>query len=118
MQVAVKTVVYAEEFTFSHMWTPPRTVLNLSVGSLALLNIEYVIADVEIAVEDLLIGLSVLKHLRVDTRMLLDELRDLFGGNDCDRAKEIRKTYKNTRCGHLRITSLNGVGNYIVENLH
>lgn len=58
LQVALEQGSVAEEFTFSCPLTPsPRTVLKLVVNPFALLNVEYIVTEVELAVEDLLLGL-------------------------------------------------------------
>lgn len=49
----------------------------------ALLNVEYLVADANLAVEDLLIGLAVLRHLGVDTKTILEKLHDLLYRSDC-----------------------------------
>lgn len=59
LQVALKEGSQATKFTFSRSSTVSSTVLKLSAGPLALLNIEYLVADGDLAVEDLLIGIPV-----------------------------------------------------------
>lgn len=71
LQVALKEGYHATKSTFSQGWTAPRTVLNLSRWPLALINIEFHVADVELAAEDLLIGLPVSRQLSDDIKMLL-----------------------------------------------
>lgn len=62
-------------------------VLKLSAGSFALLNVEFLVTDAELAAEDQLIGLSILPHLDVDTKTLLENRRDLLDGTDCSSVK-------------------------------
>ena len=83
LSVALKAGETAQRFSFSRSWTPPRTVLHLSSGQLALVNVTYLVADGELTCEDLLIGLPVLQHLHVDTRTLLENNRAELDGSDC-----------------------------------
>lgn len=71
-------------------------------------------ADAELALEDLVIGLPVLKHLCVDTKTLLEKRRNLLDESDCAKAKAIKKSDKTGPLGRLMIACLNGVGNYVV----
>lgn len=107
LQVALKSGANAETFTFSRSWTPPRLVLKLSAGPLALLNVRFLVADADLAVEDLLIGLPVLRHLGVDTKTLLEERRDLLDGTDCNLHHLDVGTSKMGRVSRLMIARLN-----------
>lgn len=82
-QAALKQGSHATKFTFSRSWTAPQTVLKLSAGLPVLLIIEYLFADGDLAKEELLIGLPVLRHLGLDARTLLEYLRDLLDATDC-----------------------------------
>lgn len=59
LKVTLKTGEQAQLFQFSRSWTPPRTVLQLAAGQLALINVTYFVADDNITCENLLIGLPV-----------------------------------------------------------
>lgn len=83
LQVALKEDDDAQSFTFSRAWTPPRIVLRLSTGPLALTNVKFLVADADLAAEDILIGLPVLRHLGVDTRTMLERDRKRLDGSDC-----------------------------------
>eukprot|EP00737_Agarophyton_chilense_P004416 gb/GEZJ01005548.1/.p1 GENE.gb/GEZJ01005548.1/~~gb/GEZJ01005548.1/.p1 ORF type:complete len:277 (+),score=18.39 gb/GEZJ01005548.1/:1081-1911(+) len=83
LSVALKSGTETQIFAFSRTWTAPRTVLHLSSGSLALQNITYLVADNDLACEELLIGRPVLRHLRVDTETLLNNNRFALNGADC-----------------------------------
>lgn len=76
LQVALKDGSDATKFTLPQTSTAPRTVLKLSIVALALLSIEHLVTDPDIAVGDLLIYLPVLRHLSVDTKTLLEDLSD------------------------------------------
>lgn len=83
LQVALKSETEAQTFSFSRSWTAPRTVLHLASGQLALANVTFLVADGDLACEDLLINLPVLRHLQVDTRTLLENNRSVLDGADC-----------------------------------
>lgn len=83
LSVALKSGDEAQSFRFSRTWTCPRTVLHLSAGPLALLNIRYLIPDDDLACSDLLIGQPVLYHLKIDTKTLLEQNRSQLDGTDC-----------------------------------
>lgn len=82
LQVALKYSSDGARFSFSRTWTALRTVLKLTSGPLALLNLQYLVADADLDVEDLLLGLPVLRHLGVDTKTVLEERRDLLDGSN------------------------------------
>ena len=85
LRVALTRKEETAGFAFSRAWTVPSTVLNLSSGRLALKNIRFLVADDDGAMtcEDLLIGLPVLRHLRVDTKTLLEANISNLDGTDC-----------------------------------
>lgn len=57
--------------------------MEVAAGPLVLVTITFLVPNEDIAVEDLLIGLPVLQHLGVDTKILPDERRDLLDCADC-----------------------------------
>lgn len=61
----------------------PRLLLHLSVGPLALLNINFLVADAELTEHDLLIGQPVLKHLGIDSKTTLENNRAQLNEMDC-----------------------------------
>ena len=71
------------KFTCDRTWTIPRTVLTLSSGQLALCNISFLVVNGNISKEQLLIGLPVLQHLRIDTRTLLEQQQSQLHETDC-----------------------------------
>lgn len=83
LQVALKEADDAQSFTFSGTGTPPRIVLRLSTGPLALNNVKFLVADVDLAAEDILIGLPVLRHLGVDTKTMLERDRKRLDETVC-----------------------------------
>jgi len=82
-QVALTKEKEPIEFTFSKVWMVPRTVLHLSSGKLAVLNISFLVADDDLTSGGLLIGRPVLQHMRVDTKTLLESNRASLDGTDC-----------------------------------
>ena len=81
--VALKKGDIPQDFSFSRSWTVPKTVLHLSSDQLALKHVTFLVLDDDLANEDLLIGLPVLEHVKVDTRTLLEQNRAQFDGSDC-----------------------------------
>lgn len=82
LKVPLKDSSGAAKFSLSRSWTAPRTVLKITAGPFALLNIEYLVADAYLAVEDLLFWLSVLRHDGGDTKTIPKERPDLLDGSD------------------------------------
>lgn len=70
-------------FSFIRILIPPRTILRLSVGLLALENVSLFVKDVDLSDGDLLIGNPVLKHLGVDTTTLLEQHSNVLDGAYC-----------------------------------
>lgn len=83
LQVAPRKSEDAALFSFSRTWTAFRTLLHLAAGQLALANVTYLVADDELACEDPLPGLPVLRHIHVDTKPLLETTRTALDGADC-----------------------------------
>lgn len=71
------------------------------------MNIEYFVGDAELAVEDLPSGLQVLRHLRVDTKTLLEGLRDSVDGSDSTKAMAVSISNNTGRLGRLMNARLN-----------
>lgn len=83
LSVALKKGVDAYKFRFSRAWTVPRTTMHLPSGKLAMMNLSFLVAEGELACENIIIGRSVLEHLSIDTAMLLDRNRQLLDDTDC-----------------------------------
>lgn len=75
----------AEEFTLSRKWLVPRIILQPSMGKSALTNISFLVADEALSCEDILIGLPVLRHLKIDIRTILESHRESLDGMDCSK---------------------------------
>lgn len=73
LQVELKYSYSAQSFTFYISLTSPRTILRIAAGPLAIVNIKFLYADAVLAAEDLLIGIPVLNHLGVYTKILLEK---------------------------------------------
>lgn len=80
LEAALKNGSSAETFSFSQTCTPPRVVLKLIADPLALVSVTFLIADADISAAELLIGFSVLQHLGVDTKTLLEQKRKVLDG--------------------------------------
>lgn len=61
----------------------PRIKLRLSTDLLPLVNVSYLVSDVELTVENLLLDLPVLQPLGIDIKALLKERRVLLACTDC-----------------------------------
>lgn len=83
IQVTLSTTGKAGEFTFSRDWHVPRLVLELSSGRLAVCNITFMDSDASLAIEDILIGLPILRHLGIDSWSLLECNCAKLNGTDC-----------------------------------
>lgn len=83
IQVSLKDGDTAQTSTFSRIWTLLLKLLKLSSDPLSLVIVSFLIAEADIAEEELLIGLLVLHHLDIDTKTLLEEKRDVLHGSDC-----------------------------------
>lgn len=66
---------------------PLQTPVSPSAVFLALLNIEYFVADYNLFIQLLLIGLLVLKNLLVDKKTMLEEHLELLNGSDFAKGK-------------------------------
>lgn len=83
IQVALRQGDSAQTFKFLYTWSIPRTVLILSSERLALRNISFLVADDNLACEDILIGCPVLQHIRIDSKTLLNSNYCALDGTDC-----------------------------------
>lgn len=72
----------AERFSFFRIWTVPRTILQLTLGNVALMNLWFLAADDELECGDLLIRRPVLEHLRIESHTLDNNRLALYGA-DC-----------------------------------
>lgn len=96
--VGLKKYNSAELFILSRTWTVPRITLNLSSRPLALLNLTFLVADDGLASEDILIGQSILRNLKVDPTHVLEQKREVLNGVDCS---------------HVGSTTISGGGSYV-----
>lgn len=109
VQVALRKGENAETFTFSREWTVPRLVLQLSAGPLALLNVTMLVADAELADEDILIGRPVLSHLGIDPRTMLESKRSQL--HETDYKMLSGNASPNSKIGRILIARIKGVKN-------
>lgn len=72
IHVALKQGADAQPFRFRRPMVVSRTILQLPAWQLALDNISFVVSDDSVAAEDMLIGLRILCHLPIDSRMFLE----------------------------------------------
>lgn len=82
LQVALKSGQNDQAFKISKELIVLRNILHLYSGHVKLRSIRFLVADEELAAEELLIGLTVLSHLKMDTSMLLEATRPELDGID------------------------------------
>lgn len=99
--MALKTGDEPSKFSFSRAWKCARTILHLSAEKLALLNVEVLIPDDALTSEDMIIGLPVLRHLKVDTKTLLEQNSAALVGTDCSTVNIASPYAKLGRVGRL-----------------
>lgn len=107
LQAALKDRKDVEKYSFSRSITVPRTVLHLAAGPLALVNVSFLVADGELAVQDLLFGLPVLQHLGVDSKTLVEQRHGSLDGFDCSALKAAQAGTHGNQVGRLMIARLN-----------
>lgn len=83
IHVSLKDGEKAQNSMFYGIWTPPRTILKFSAVPLTLINVSLLVADADLAAEDVLIGLPVLRHLGVDANLCSQKNRGVLDGADC-----------------------------------
>lgn len=108
--MALKDEKEAQTFTFSREWAVPRLVLHLSVGPFALLNVTFLVADAELAENDLLIGQPVLKHLGIDLKTMLENNRAQLSETDCSGVA--MDNMVPSTVGRILIARIKGMKNY------
>lgn len=110
LQVALKKEEQeAQTFSFSRTWTAPRTILHLASGQLALVNIKFLVADDDLACEDLLIGRPVLHHLQIDTKTLLELSRKSLDGTDCSNVGRLTLANRGGYVSRIMVSRLNHI---------
>lgn len=82
LQVALMDPSDAQSFTTYRAWKPPRKVLKLYTGTIALVNLTFLVDDDGLTAEDRLIGLPVLQHLGINSSTLLEQKQDFLDGID------------------------------------
>lgn len=74
IQVPLKDSSEINNFKFSKTWKVPRIVFCLTGGPLALENGPFIVSDGEFAAENVLLALTLLKHLGIDTKTMLENI--------------------------------------------
>ena len=90
--------------------------MQLFTGTLALVNVTFLVADDELAAEDLLIGLPILQHLGIDSKSLLEQKRDLLDGVDCSAVRDLPGATRGGKVSRLMLARLNQVSNDEVDS--
>lgn len=84
MRVVIKLGDQAQTFKATRRWEVPRIILKLNAGPLVLLNGSFVVINAQLAVEDLLLGPPVLKHLRINYQTILQWNHTCLNETDCN----------------------------------
>lgn len=116
--VALKKGDNAQCFTFSRVWKVPRAVLQLSSGKLVVLNISYLVADDDRSSTGLLIGRPVLKHLKIDTKRILENNREKLDGIDCSAVGNPTIPQNGGYVSMVMISRQNHVVNIRTDDIH
>lgn len=83
VQMALKDDEDSQTFNFSPLWTVSLIILHLLVESLALLGVTFLVADNDLAENDLLIGLPMLEHLVINSKTILENKKAQWNDTDC-----------------------------------
>ena len=71
LNLSLKHGLTGKTFTFSRSFKVPLLIMQLSAGQLELFNVSFLICDSEHSGDDLLLGLPLLTHLGIDSRIML-----------------------------------------------
>ena len=71
----------------------------------------FFVPDDELAADDMLIGLPVLRHLGIDRKTLLEEKRDVLDGADCSTIRSPPLSGRHGKISRLMIARLHQVKN-------
>lgn len=91
----------------SRTFTVPRTVIRLAAIPLTLDSVFFLVAETDLAVEDLLIGLPFFQHLGDFTKTLLEERRDLLLKSNCSSTRAANAGTHGGRVSRLMMAWLN-----------
>ncbi|CAN8070623.1 unnamed protein product [Agarophyton chilense] len=83
LQVPLQKKEGGPKFTFSRRWEIPEIIMEMNSGKMALRNVSFLVADDKIISEPLIIGNTVLRHLKVDTNSIIDAKLPELTGTDC-----------------------------------
>lgn len=72
IQVSLPSAGETKSFKFSFVWKLLRLVMELTSGRRALTNISFLVSKTALASEDMLHGLPILQHLRLDSHTILN----------------------------------------------
>lgn len=69
---------------FSRVWKVTRLLLESFACYLDLRNVTFLVADTELACDDLFIGIKVLLHICIDSRTFLERKKSMLDGTVCN----------------------------------
>lgn len=104
----------SQSFQFSRSWLAPRLVLHLASGQMTHCSLSLLIADNAVTCEDILISLAVLRHLRIDSKMMLENNCYTFNGNNCIDVENPR--IKLSHVGRLMVARAMGVKGKVYDH--
>lgn len=107
IHVALKENNEARTFKFSKTLTMPRFVLFLTVAPLAFCNVTFLVPEDELAAEDVLLGLHLLKTLRIVIKKMLEEYHENLDGADCSDFQPNVSVGRMGKSGRVMIATLN-----------
>lgn len=82
IQVALTLAGEPEKFMFSRTWKVPRLVFELYIGLLKVAYAFFLLGDVGVSYKVLLVGLSILHRLGINSRTLLERNLATLDGTD------------------------------------
>lgn len=81
----------------------------MAAAPLALVNVTFLVADADLAAEELLSGHPVLQHLDFDTKTLFEEKRDMLDGIDCSAVPNSTAVSRSGYVSRLTVSHLNNL---------
>lgn len=98
IKVALKNNIDPASFQYSRIWQVPLLVFELSSTRVELFNMSFSIHDGEVACDDLPVDFSVLRHLGINSRILLGRNRSTL---DATEFASVNNIFSSNSCGWL-----------------
>lgn len=113
--MALEDVKESQKFTILRIETTPRTELLPAPGTLAVMNVAFLVSNASSPVEDLLVGLPALQHLCVKPKTLLEEHQNPPDSADCSSVVAATTGLLSGKAIQLMIARYNRVANDAVD---